>query len=92
MIVVGTDAGGAEHSGWRQNLTLAVALQSALNAACPTLARPIALRSSRFNQQLTPGSLLVEVGSHGNTLQEALTAGRLFAQVAAQVLLPLVEE
>lgn len=92
MIVVGTDAGGAEHSGWRQNLTLAVALQSALNAAYPTLARPIALRSSRFNQQLTPGSLLVEVGSHGNTLQEALTAGRLFAQVAAQVLLPLVEE
>ena len=33
------------------------------------------MRSSRYNQQLSNGSLLVEVGTHGNTLQEAL-AGR----------------
>jgi stage II sporulation protein P len=51
----------------------------------PGLARPITLRSSRFNQQLTNGSLLVEVGSHGNTLQEALAGARLFARSAGQV-------
>ena len=49
-----------------------VHMQRALNDSCPTPGRPITLRTSRFNQQLTTGSLLVEVGSHGNTLQEAI--------------------
>ena len=43
-------------------------------------------RMPRFNQHLSPGALLVEVGSHGNTLQEALTAARLFAGSFAQTL------
>ena len=86
MLVVGTDAGGQPHSGWRQNLALAVELQHQLNADWPTFARPIVLRTSRFNQHLSPGSLLVEIGSHGNTLQEALAAGRLFARSMVKVL------
>lgn len=86
MLVVGTNAGGQKHDNWRQNLALAVEIQHQLNDDAPTFARPIVLRSSRFNQQLTPGSLLVEVGSHGNTLQEALSAARLFARSAVKVL------
>lgn len=86
MLVVGTDAGGQTHDNWRENLALAVEIQSQLNADWPTLARPMVLRSSRFNQQLTPGALLVEIGSHGNTLQEALAAARLFAQSLNTVL------
>ena len=85
MLVVGTDAGGQTHDNWRQNLALAVEVQHQVNADYPTQARPIVVRSSRFNQQLTPGSLLVEVGTHGNTLQEALAAARLFAQSMAEV-------
>lgn len=57
----------------------------------PTLARPMTMRSSRYNQQLSTGSLLVEVGTHGNTLQEALSAARLFARASGQVLLGLEE-
>lgn len=90
MIVVGTDAGGQTHANWRQNLALAVSVQHQVNEDYPTLARPMVVRSSRFNQQLTPGSLLVEVGSHGNTLQEALAAGRLFARSMVQVLEEMV--
>jgi len=85
MMVVGSDAGGLTHDNWRQNLSLAVGLQRAEQDAHGTLARPIVLRSSRFNQHFRPGSLLVEVGSHGNTLQEALTAARLFAQTMAEI-------
>ena len=91
MLVVGTDAGGQAHDNWRQNLALAVEVQHQVNADYPTLARPIVVRSSRFNQQLTPGSLLVEVGTHGNTLQEALAAARLFAQSMAKVFQARVE-
>lgn len=64
-------------------------IQHRMNTLWPGLARPISLRSSRFNQQLAPSSILVEIGSHGNTLQEALAGARLFARSAGQVLLEL---
>ena len=80
MLVVGSDAGGQTHDGWRNNLSLAAGLQQQVLEEHGTLIRPIVLRSSRFNQQMSNGSLLVEVGSHGNTLQEAITAAKLFAQ------------
>jgi stage II sporulation protein P len=86
MLVVGSDAGGQTHDNWRSNLSLAVGLQRAVQDEYGTLIRPIVLRSSRFNQHLSTGALLVEVGSHGNTLQEAITAARLFAQAAADAL------
>ncbi len=86
MLVVGTDQGGANHPNWRQNLTFAVKVQQHMNGAHENLARPIALRAARYNQQYAVGSLLVEVGSHGNTLREALRGGRLFAEALADTL------
>ena len=91
MVVVGTDAGGADHPGWRDNLALAAKVQKNLDTLYPTLARPMALRQSAYNQDLCPGSLLVEVGTHGNTLQEALAGARDFARAAGAVFLGLVE-
>ena len=85
MMVVGTDAMGQLHPNWRVNLSLAVSIQKALTDKWVTLARPIVLRTSRFNQHQSTGALLVEVGTHGNTLQEAITAGRLFARTIADM-------
>ncbi|MFR8528133.1 MAG: stage II sporulation protein P [Flavonifractor plautii] len=84
-------ARGGEHPNWMQNLSLACRIQESMNTLYPTLARPMTMRSSRYNQQLSNGSLLVEVGTHGNTLQEALAGARLFARAAGQVLLGLKE-
>jgi len=81
----------ADHPHFGENIALACRLQESMNTLYPTLARPMVLRSSRYNQELTPGSLLVEVGCHGNTLQEALAGARLFARAAGQVLLALKE-
>ena len=89
MLVVGSSAGGGDHPGWEENLALAARLQKSLDTLYPTLARPMTLRQSVYNQNLTPGSLLVEVGSHGNTLQEALAGARLFARAAGSVYLSL---
>lgn len=82
MLVVGTDNGKGGHPNWEQNLSLAAHIQKNLDTLYPTLARPIALRSSIYNQSQLPGALLVEVGSHGNTLEEALSAARRFARAA----------
>lgn len=89
MLVVGTDGGGASHPYWIDNLALAIRYQQELISDYVTLARPIVLRNSRYNQNLSTGSLLVEVGGHGNTLTEALAGARLFAQSVSQVLLGL---
>ncbi len=89
MLVVGT---GESHPNWQENLALAAKLQKSLDTLYPTLARPIALRQSAYNQDLSPGFLLVEVGSHGNTLQEALAGARTFARCAGAVYLSLVED
>lgn len=90
MLVVGSDDKGG-HPEWRKNLALAFRLEKTMNLLYPTLARPITLRSSHYNQYFTTGSLLVEVGCHGNTLQEAINGGRLFARAAGAVLLGLEE-
>ena len=86
MLVVGTDEGGSAHGGWRDNLTFATHLQQKMNDLYPTLARPINLRSAAFNQAFTKGSLLLEVGSCGNTVEEAENAILLFAQVYASLI------
>ena len=40
-----------------------------------------------YNQDLTAGSLLIEIGGHGNNLNEALYAGQLAAKSLAAALL-----
>ena len=87
MLVLGS---GEDHPDWQKNLTLAAKIQHSMDTLYPTLARPMTMRTSVYNQNLTAGSLLVEVGCHGNTLQEALGGARLFARAAGQVLLGLV--
>ena len=78
-FVIGSNGGGLSHDLWRENLKLACAVQETLYKDYPTLMRPVTVRNSRYNQHATTGSLLVEVGTAGNSLEEAVNAARLFA-------------
>lgn len=80
MLVVGTDAGGLHNPRWQENLSLALKLQHQLETLCPGICRYISLRPERFNQDLSPGMMLIEVGAAGNTLEEALAAAEILAQ------------
>lgn len=80
MLVIGTDGSGLTHPDWQENFSLAVKLQAKLEALCPGICRPIHLRKQRFNQDLSAGSLLIEVGATGNTRQEALLATEYLAE------------
>ena len=86
MIVSGTDSMGLENPNWRENLKLGTKIQSAASIMYPTLMRPVNLRKERFNLHLTTGSLLIEVGANGNTLEEAIRGGHYFAKALAAVL------
>lgn len=79
MLVVGSNDGGLTHPDWRENYTLALKIQGAMLSLDKSFPRPIDLRSQRFNQHLRHGSLLVEVGTSGNTLQQAIRGAKRFA-------------
>ena len=77
---------GSSWDGWQDNLRFAVAVQQHLTEQYPTLMRPLTLRNSDYNEYFTPGSLLVEIGAAGNSLEEALAAARVFGAGLAEVI------
>ena len=79
MLVMGSDSGGLSYPNWERNLALAVKLQAQLEQSCPGLCKPIKLVSGRYNQDLSTGALLIEVGTAGNTHQEAMAAAEFLA-------------
>ncbi len=87
MFVTGTDAGGLSHPNWRDNLAFQAQLHDRMNSLYPGIMRPMSIRASRFNQHIRTGSMLVEVGACGNTLEEALAAAQIFANALADALL-----
>ena len=82
MLVMGTN-----FDGWEENLALAVKLHTVLERQTEGIMRPINLRGQRFNQDLSPGALLIEMGAAGNTHAEALLA----ADALAQAIISLAE-
>lgn len=86
MFVVGTDGLGLYHPNWKQNLAFAVQIQEELNKISTKIARPINIRRERFNQHMTQGSLIIEVGTAGNSLDECERAAKYLGDAVAKVL------
>ena len=80
MMVMGSDKGNLSFPHWEQNLALAVKLQACLEQKYEGLCKPIQLGTSRYNQDLSTGALLIEVGTAGNTHREALAAAEHLAE------------
>lgn len=74
MLVMGTN-----YDTYCENLSIALKIQAQLERQSPGITRPLQLRASRFNQDLCPGALLVEVGAAGNTHPEAQRAAKELA-------------
>ncbi len=87
MIIVGMmNSATVQNPHTQENLSFAVRLQQRLHTDYPTLMRPLNLANARYNHHLTNGSLLIEVGSDVNTLEEALYSAQLIGNGLAQVL------
>ena len=88
MIICGCDNGTTVRlPGWRQNLRFAAAWERSMEEMYPGFTRPVLFSYRFYNQDLTTGSLLIEIGGHGNNLNEALYAGQLAANGLVQALL-----
>lgn len=86
MIICGADKNG-NLPNFKQNLRFASAWQDKMEQLYPTMTRPVLFDYRYYNQDLTAGSLLIEVGGHANTLQEATNAGINAADALAKLLL-----
>ena len=80
MLVMGSQSGSVTNfPNWRENLKLATKLQQTLEVMYPSLARSIHFMSKNYNESLTTGSMLIEIGTDGNTLDEAKYSAELLA-------------
>ena len=90
MMLVGkgtgaTNSGFDERPDWPKNLALAQQLTDSLNAQAEGVCRDVKIKTGRFNQHVSTGALLIEVGNNRNTLQEALDVCPLIAQALYRV-------
>ncbi len=86
MFVVGTDENGLHHPNWRENIRSAIWFQKAIADKYPKLMRHINLRRERFNGHTCSAAMIIEVGTSGNSLEEALNGIELAASSIAELL------
>ncbi len=89
MIISGCDDGTMGMPSYLLNFRLACLWQQQMESDYPGLTRPVLFDYRKYNQDLTTGSLLIEVGTHGNTLEQAAYAGELVGASLARALLTL---
>ncbi len=85
MLVMGTDL-QAPHPNWQKNLALALKLQVLLEKQVPDLTRAVILRTSRYNQDLSNGALLIEFGTAGNTHAEVMRSVPYLARAIIELM------
>lgn len=86
MIICGADNGKMNMPDYKMNLRFASAVQAKAEELFPGLMRPVLFDYRNYNQQLTTGSILIEVGGHANSFGEAKYSGRLIATAIADML------
>ena len=80
MLVVAAGTNARPVPQWRENLALGLKLNTQLERIAPGITRYVNLRGSRFNQDLSPGAILVEVGAAGDSHDQALKAAEVLAE------------
>ncbi|MBR3760083.1 MAG: stage II sporulation protein P [Ruminococcus sp.] len=92
MIISGCDDGTLGMPSYIRNFRFACRLQERLEGDNPGLTRPILFDYRHYNQDLTTGSLLIEVGSHCNTLEQAQYSGQLIGRSLGGMLNDMKED
>lgn len=87
MTITGCEGGDiTDFPDWQYNLRFAMLLQKTAEEMYPTLMRPLFFCNRRYNMYKSKNSVLLEMGSDANTLDEAAYSGRLIGDVLAEML------
>lgn len=88
MIIAGCEDGKVtSFPRWEENLTFALQLQQIAETKYPGLMRPVLFSARKYNMDVTPCSVLLEMGSNANTLEEAEYAGHLMGKALGELIL-----
>ncbi|MHB1125810.1 MAG: stage II sporulation protein P [Bacillota bacterium] len=85
LFIVGSDT-RLDHPNWKKNWDFARQVAAKMDSLYPGLSKGVRVQSGRYNQNLHPRAILVEVGSAYNSLEEAAYTGELLARVISEVL------
>lgn len=87
MIISGCDPDGSVgFPNWEKNLSLALNLQKYCETMFPGITRPMKFAKVKYNEHLTPGSILIEVGSDVNTIRESSYTGLMLGESISKLL------
>ena len=87
MILSGCDTDGEMgFSDWENNLNFALKIQNKAEEMYPGMTRPLNLGYFAYNEYICDGSLLIEIGTDANTIEEAEYSGELLGNVLYEVL------
>ena len=87
MIITGAEEGKVtDFPDWEYNLRFALQLQKKCETMFPGLMRPVLFSQRKYNMDMTRFSLLIEMGSEANTLEEACYSGRMLAAALASLM------
>jgi stage II sporulation protein P len=78
MFVIGT------HKNNSKNKKTVSELEGIFNKFYPGFLRTTTYSKNQYNQDLSPGSVLMEVGSNYNSLEEAIRTSKLIAKVISE--------
>ncbi len=92
MIISGCDDGTLDMPNYMMNFRFASKLQQQLESDNEGLTRPILFDYRHYNQDLTTGSLLIVVGSLGNTLDQVQYSGQLIGRSLSTLLNDMKEQ
>ena len=67
-------------SNWGKNLSLALNLQNICEEKFPGFTRELIIKNIVYNQNLTSGAILIEIGSDVNTLEESKLAAQMLGE------------
>ena len=84
MIISGCDDGTMGMPNYLKNFRFASLLQQQLESDYQGLTRPILFDYRKYNQDLTTGSILIEVGGHANSVDQAVYSGELIGRSLAK--------
>ncbi len=89
MILAGAQTGSVENfPNWQENFRFCLQLQRQLEADYEDLCRPLLFKACKYNFDVMPGSILVEMGTDANTLEEAEYSATLLGRALTQILQP----
>jgi len=90
FVLIGTgegiSGGFSQKPNWRENYKFALKITNKANEKYPGLAGDIKVKTGRYNQHVSTNAVLIEIGNHLTTLEEAKRTAAYLAEILSEII------